>query len=173
MGCNFNYLPNIYPYTGGLSVQINPLSLQAKTQLEEKFTICLTVQIYYHRMKLICKHICSHLNINLLCLNTRSYTTIKQLQTVVIKFLLIILFYQNENNGKEQLTTPFYFFYCFSIEVRLEAKQKTLMYQGFQAIMYGDPDWVRTSDPHPVKMVLSLLSYRVILFCIFYFTIKK
>jgi hypothetical protein len=27
--------------------------------------------------------------------------------------------------------------------------------------MYGDSDWVRTSDPHPVKMVLSRLSYRV------------
>jgi hypothetical protein len=26
----------------------------------------------------------------------------------------------------------------------------------------GDSDWVRTSDPHPVKMVLSRLSYRVI-----------
>ena len=29
--------------------------------------------------------------------------------------------------------------------------------------MYGDSDWARTSDPHPVKMVLSRLSYRVTL----------
>lgn len=52
-------------------------------------------------------------------------------------------------------------------------KQKTLIYQGFQLVMYGDPDWVRTSDPHPVKMVLSQLSYRIIVYCpINYLTIK-
>lgn len=39
--------------------------------------------------------------------------------------------------------------------------RKTLDYQGFQHSLYGDPDWVRTSDPHPVKMVLSQLSYRI------------
>jgi hypothetical protein len=39
--------------------------------------------------------------------------------------------------------------------------RKTLDNQGFQQLFYGDPDWVRTSDPHPVKMVLSQLSYRI------------
>jgi hypothetical protein len=40
-------------------------------------------------------------------------------------------------------------------------QEKPLIPQGFQLRMYGDPDWVRTSDPHPVKMVLSQLSYRI------------
>lgn len=43
----------------------------------------------------------------------------------------------------------------------VEDIRKTLDYQGFQRLYYGDPDWVRTSDPHPVKMVLSQLSYRI------------
>ncbi|MDF2684106.1 MAG: hypothetical protein K0R47_5296, partial [Brevibacillus sp.] len=39
--------------------------------------------------------------------------------------------------------------------------KKALDYQGLFTCCYGDPDWVRTSDPHPVKMVLSQLSYRI------------
>lgn len=31
--------------------------------------------------------------------------------------------------------------------------RKTLEYQGFQRLNYGDPDWVRTSDPHPVNLI--------------------
>lgn len=45
--------------------------------------------------------------------------------------------------------------FCYTIK-------KPLISQGFQLLMYGDPDWVRTSDPHPVKMVLSQLSYRIV-----------
>jgi hypothetical protein len=26
----------------------------------------------------------------------------------------------------------------------------------FNVISYGDPDWVRTSDPHPVKMIWAI-----------------
>jgi hypothetical protein len=33
--------------------------------------------------------------------------------------------------------------------------KKPLISQGFSRLMYGDPDWVRTSDPHPVKMILN------------------
>ncbi|CEE01217.1 hypothetical protein BT1A1_1387 [Caldibacillus thermoamylovorans] len=32
------------------------------------------------------------------------------------------------------------------------------------AFCFSDPDWVRTSDPHPVKVVLSQLSYGIIIF---------
>jgi hypothetical protein len=39
--------------------------------------------------------------------------------------------------------------------------KKPLLCKSFERSLYGDPDWVRTSDPHPVKMVLSQLSYRI------------
>ena len=38
------------------------------------------------------------------------------------------------------------------------------MYQGFLAFKYGDLNRDRTCDPHPVKMVLSQLSYQI-MFC--------
>ena len=32
---------------------------------------------------------------------------------------------------------------------------------GLSLLEKYDPDWVRTSDPHPVKVVLSQLSYGI------------
>lgn len=43
-------------------------------------------------------------------------------------------------------------------------KPETLVAKGLQASLSDDPDWVRTSDPHPVKVVLSQLSYGIIIF---------
>jgi hypothetical protein len=39
--------------------------------------------------------------------------------------------------------------------------KKLLEYQGISGFCYGDLSRVRTCDPHPVKMVLSQLSYEI------------
>jgi hypothetical protein len=33
----------------------------------------------------------------------------------------------------------------------------------FKLLPSSDSDWARTSDPHPVKVVLSLLSYGIMI----------
>ncbi len=48
--------------------------------------------------------------------------------------------------------------------MRLTGKQKRLKpltLLGLSLLEKYDPDWVRTSDPHPVKVVLSQLSYGI------------
>ncbi len=45
-------------------------------------------------------------------------------------------------------------------EERIKTKEP-LIPQGFVAFDYGDLNRDRTCDPHPVKMVLSQLSYQI------------
>ena len=40
-------------------------------------------------------------------------------------------------------------------------KLKPFIQLGLSLLKRYDPDWVRTSDPHPVKVVLSQLSYGI------------
>lgn len=41
--------------------------------------------------------------------------------------------------------------------------KKSLAGQGFRRLNYGDLNRVRTCDPYPVKIVLSQLSYQIML----------
>ncbi len=45
----------------------------------------------------------------------------------------------------------------------VDHNKKSLAGQGFRRLSYGDLNRVRTCDPYPVKIVLSQLSYQIIL----------
>ncbi len=48
---------------------------------------------------------------------------------------------------------------------KIQKRLKPLEFLGLSLFEMYDPDWVRTSDPHPVKVVLSQLSYGIRIIC--------